>query len=46
MNEVVYQPGDKIYNLFKHSQVLVEGKDDTFIIKITKIIKKEIKEKV
>ena len=33
------QPGDKIYKLFKHHKVMVRGKDEAFLIKITKLKK-------
>ncbi|HLV10315.1 MAG TPA: hypothetical protein VKY40_08905 [Halanaerobiales bacterium] len=32
-----YQPGDKIYKLFKHNKVIVNGKNEVFIIKIKKL---------
>jgi hypothetical protein len=32
-----YQPGDKLYQLFKHEQVVVKGKKEKFLIKIQKI---------
>lgn len=32
-----YQPGDKLYKLFEHKQVIVEGKEEEFLVKIEKI---------
>jgi hypothetical protein len=34
-----FQPGDKIYKLFNHDRVIVRGKNEAFIIKITKLKK-------
>jgi hypothetical protein len=36
-NLAVYQPGDKLYQLFKHEQAVVKGKKEKFLIKIEKI---------
>lgn len=33
----VVEPGDKIYSLFGHKEVLVQGKQEQFIIRIEKI---------
>lgn len=32
-----YQPGDKLYQLFKHKQVIVKGQEEKLLIKIKKI---------
>jgi len=32
-----YQPGDKLYQLFKHKQAIVNGHQEKFLIKIEKI---------
>lgn len=34
------QPGDKIYKLFKHDKVMVRGKEEAFLIKISKLKRK------
>jgi len=34
---VKFQPGDKIYKLFKHQRVLVKGQKENFIIQIKKV---------
>ncbi|MGM0603037.1 MAG: hypothetical protein ACQESS_06975 [Bacillota bacterium] len=31
-----YKPGDKIYKLFDHEKVIIEGNQDTFVINIDK----------
>lgn len=36
-------PGNKIYKLFEHKEVLVEGKKEKFLITIEKIENKQIK---
>lgn len=35
----VLQPGDKIYKLFRHNEVIVRGQDEDFFIKIAKLKK-------
>jgi len=34
---VKFQPGDKIYKLFKHQKVLVKGQKENFVIQIKKV---------
>lgn len=31
-----FKPGDKIYKLFSHKEVIIRGKKDNFIIKVEK----------
>jgi len=31
-----YKPGDKIYKLFNHQKVIIDGNQDTFVINIDK----------
>ncbi|WP_166637959.1 hypothetical protein [Halanaerobium saccharolyticum] len=34
---VKFQPGDKIYKLFKYQKVLVKGQKENFVIQIKKV---------